>query len=208
MQAWSNEFGKNYTDRNLRSPEETDVLFQSNLGLTRSQLNEEFLGNLDRNIAILEVGSNVANQLVLLQKMGFSRLYGIDVQYNAINLACERTQGIHFVRGTAFDIPFKDNFFDLVFTSGVLIHIHPMDIETTLSEIYRCTKSYIWGYEYYSAVHENIVYRGRKDLLWRGNFVQLYLKHFPDLSIIKEKRFPYLDLDQSDSMFLLCKSKS
>jgi len=44
---------------------------------------------------------------------------------------------------------------------------------------------------------------GHTELLWKTNFVKLYLDTFPDLRIVKEKRFKYLDNDNVNSMFLL-----
>jgi len=51
---------------------------------------------------------------------------------------------INIIHGVADDIPFKDGYFDMVFTSGVLIHISPGNINRVLDEIYRCSREYIW----------------------------------------------------------------
>ena len=92
-------------------------------GYTRTEINSEFIGDFDRDMKILEVGSNVGNQLLCLQEMGFKSLYGIELQNYAVELSKSRTKRINIIEGSAFDIPFKDSYFDLVFTSGVLIHI-------------------------------------------------------------------------------------
>jgi len=97
--------------------------------------------SLDR---VLEVGCNVGNQLLLLKEMGYTNLWGIELQDYAVEIARKRTSGINIVKGSAFDIPYKDAFFDLVFTSGVLIHIPPDHINKVLDEIYRCTNRYIY----------------------------------------------------------------
>lgn len=83
--------------------------------------------------------------------------------------------------------------------SGVLIHLHPTDISKALTEIYRCTKNYIWGFEYYT----EIPYREHSSLLWKANFSQEYLNLFEDIRLEKEEYFPYLDSENTDSMFLL-----
>ena len=97
------------------------------------------------------------------------------------------------------------DFFDLVFTSGLLIHIAPEDITVVLDEIHRCTKQYIWCFEYYSDVYTKIEYRGRTDLLWKTNFAKLFSDHFSDLKLVKEEHFKYLSHDNVDTMFLLQK---
>ena len=66
-QVWSGKFGKDYTDRNIMSPEDLDRLYLENYGVSRTELNEEFLHGLNIN-RILEVGCNVGNQLLLLKK--------------------------------------------------------------------------------------------------------------------------------------------
>jgi pseudaminic acid biosynthesis-associated methylase len=202
---WTGEFGKQYTDRNAVSLDELEKLYIRNYGIKRMDLNKLFLDRLDRSIRILEVGSNIGNQLLCLQKMGFKNLYGIEPQEYAVEFSKKKVRHINLIRADVFDIPFKDNYFDMVFTSGVLIHLNPKDIVGALKEIYRCSKKYIWGFEYYAKIYTEIPYRGNKNLLWKANFPQLYLNSFPDLKPIKIKLFKYLNNDNVDAMFLLKK---
>ena len=202
---WKDEFGKEYTDRNALTLDELERMYENNFGLNRTKLNNIFIGKLDHSIRILEVGSNIGNQLLLLQKMGFKNLYGIEINDYAVELSKKRTKNINIIQGSAFDIPFKNEYFDLVFTSGLLIHIAPHDINLVLNEIYRCTKEYIWGFEYYEEKYTEIIYRGKKDLLWKANFAQLYLNLFEDVKLIKEKKLKYLNDNNIDIMFLLKK---
>jgi len=200
---WTSEFGKAYTDRNAISPEELDESYRKKYGTTRTELNLRFLNGLDHAIRILEVGSGIGNQLLILQRMGFQKLYGIDVQAYAVELSKARTRGINIIESSAFDIPFKDACFHLVFTSGLLIHISPFDISSVLREIYRCSSDYIWGFEYYSDEYTEVTYRGYEDLLWKADFSKLYRRAFDDLELVREERLEYLDNDNIDSMFLL-----
>jgi len=202
---WTGSFGKEYTQRNAMSLDEVDELYLKNYGVTRTDLNKSFLNRFSRSIKILEVGSNIGNQLMLLQKMGFNNLYGIEPQREAIELSKSRSVGINIIEGSTFDIPFKDRYFDLVFTSGVLIHIEPKNIKKAIKEIYRCSKRYIWGFEYYSEKYENIVYRGKGNLLWKANFPKIYMDTFSDLKLLKINFIKYKDSDNVDVMFLLKK---
>lgn len=203
-EAWSSEFGKSYTDRNPHTFEQMERDYMSEFGITRSSLNHEFLDGLPRSMKILEVGCNAGSQLLGLQQMGFENLYGIELQHYAVELSKENCKKINIIQGSAFDAPFKDGFFDMVYTSGVLIHISPNDIKDALKEIYRCSKKYIWGCEYYAEKYTEVEsYRGENNLLWKTNFAQLYVDTFPDLKIIKEKKFKYLATENVDSMFLL-----
>lgn len=205
MKEWAGKFGEEYVDRNITSPEEFDNLLRSRIGLSRTEQIDEFLSELKLN-NILEVGCNVGNQLLLLQKRGFKNLCGIELNRYAVEKAKERTKGIDILQGSAFNIQFKDAYFDMVFTSGVLIHISPQDINDVLDEIYRCSKKYIWGSEYFSAEYTKVNYRGHNELLWKTNFAELYLDRFSDLQLVKERKYPYLeDKKLVDHVFLLKK---
>ncbi len=212
LKEWTGEFGKEYTKRNLTTPEGVDNLYLSMYGITRTSINKDFIDFLDRDIRILEVGTNVGLQLNLLSKMGFQNLYGIEINPSAIEISHEINKGfpIYIIKASAFDIPFKDNWFDLVCTSGILIHIHPKDVYTAMSEIYRCTKKYIWCLEYFTNEgYKEIIYRGKSNLLWKTDFKKLFLDNFPKLKLIKEHFFPYIkNPDLVDQMFLLEKNIS
>ena len=140
----------------------------------------------------------------VLKTNGYSNLWGIELQDYAVEVARKRTSGFNIVKGTAFDIPFKDNFFDLVFTSGVLIHISPDDIDKVLDEMYRCTNKYIWGFEYYNPDgYLTVTYRGNDNLLWKTNFSKLFLDRFSDLKLVHTKIVKYTNNDNLDLMYLL-----
>ncbi len=202
---WKSDFGKNYTDRNVYSPNQLDEFYIETYDVSRAKMNEDFIGSLPRSIKILEVGSNVGNQLLSLHQMGFKNLYGIELQEYAVEISKSRTKGINILQGSAFDIPFKDNFFDLVFTSGVLIHISPDNLKTICSEIFRCSNKFIWGFEYYSEEFEEIVYRENKNLLWKADYAGLYKKYFPLLQLLKKENYKYVSSENVDQMFLLQK---
>jgi pseudaminic acid biosynthesis-associated methylase len=203
--CWQGAFGRDYTKRNPAIIDEMDKLYTTQYGITRTDLNLKFLDRCDHSIRILEVGANLGSQLQGLQKIGFKNLYGIEIQPYAVELSKQNTKNINLIQGSAFDIPFKDSYFDLVFTSGVLIHIKPDDLNIAMREIYRCTSEYIWGFEYYADKCLEIPYRGRGNLLWKADFAGLYQDEFRDLELVKEKRIKYLVNDNVDSMFLIRK---
>jgi pseudaminic acid biosynthesis-associated methylase len=205
IRMWTGTFGKEYTDRNALALEQMDELYKKNYGITGTELYQEFLGGLERSIKILEVGSNIGNTLLVLQRLGFRNLYGIEINGYAIEQAKANTKGINIIQASAFDIPFKDDFFDLVFTAGVLIHIAPADITRALKEIHRCSREYIWGGEYYADSYTEVRYRGHDNLLWKTNFARLYLDSFDDLELVKERRLKYLENENIDTVFLIRK---
>ena len=204
-------FWQEYTDRNDMTVDQMEEMYQQKYGITRTKMNQEFISPyFYQDSKVLEVGCNVGNQLLILQKMGFKYLYGIDTESYAVELAKGRTKGINIIQSSAFDIPFKDNYFDYVMTSGLLIHIPPEKINTALDEIYRCSKCYILCFEYYAPNYTQISYRGHEDLLWKADFSSLFLERFDTLGCRREKRFPYLHdyrvKNNVDMMFLLKKT--
>jgi pseudaminic acid biosynthesis-associated methylase len=206
MKVWQDQFGKEYTERSVFSPKGLDWEYQATWGVTRTAMNADFLQGVEQDGCILEVGCNVGNQLLCLQSMGFTRLYGIEIQAYAVEKAKSRSQDINIIQGSAFDLPFRDAYFDLVFTSGVLIHLNPSDLPKALGEIHRCSRHFIWGFEYFAERFTEVRYRGQENMLWKGDYSGAYQRQFPNLRLIKEKRLRYLANENVDSMFLLAKS--
>ncbi|MCD9022312.1 pseudaminic acid biosynthesis-associated methylase [Cohnella silvisoli] len=206
MDFWNGEFGAAYTDRNSLTFDEMEDYYKSNFEVTRTEMNREFLSNVQLNSA-LEVGCNVGCQLEVLQRMGYENLYGIELQWYAVEKTKEKLKRVNVVQGSAFQMPFKDGCFDLVFTNGVLIHIAPDDIGMALDEIYRVSDQYIWGCEYFSENYQELNYHGVGEKMWKTNFMKLYLDRFPDLSVVREKKYTYTSSQNQDQMFLLKKNK-
>ena len=208
MKVWKGEFGRAYTDRNTLDLEELDSLYRKNYGITRTQINQEFLSDIPKDASFLEVGCNAGNQLLLLQRMGYSNLSGIELQPYALAMAKSRTQDMSLALGSALAIPHEDASFDVVFTSGVLIHIAPSDLPRAMDEIHRCTKGFIWGLEYYSPSVTEVNYRSHNELLWKMDYAQLYLQRYADLELVREQHIPYLADSNVDKVFLLRKKQS
>ena len=205
IRRWSGDFGREYTDRNDHTPQQLDQFYLKTYAVTRRELNQRFLKGVPRDARILEVGCNMGTQLVLLKEMGFSRLSGIEIQGYALERAKERLGEAQLVKASALSIPFPDRHFDLVFTSGVLIHVAPAELPIALAEIHRCTKKWIWGMEYYTPQMTGINYRGHHDLLWKADYARLYRETFDDLELVNEARMRYLENQNIDVMFLLCR---
>jgi pseudaminic acid biosynthesis-associated methylase len=210
IKFWKGAFGQEYTDRHSFDRESWDRFYLSNWGFTKAAMNEPCIGSLDKNLKILEVGCNIGLQLLCLQRMGYYNLHGIEIQDYAVEKAKKNTQGINIIQGSAFDLPYKDKWFDLVCTNGVLIHINPADYDRIMSEMYRCSSKYIMGFEYYSENLKAINYRGNDGYLWKADFAQEFCQRFPDLKLIYRQFYPYKSASESgniDCIYLLEKKK-
>ena len=200
---WGGSFGREYTDRNAMSLAQMEEMTKSRYGIGKTALNTEFIGSLDRSLRILEAGANIGNQLLCLQQMGFRNLFALELQGYAVRLARSRTQGIEIVQGSLLEMPFGDACFDLVFTSGVLIHISPDDLGTAMHEVCRCSGKYVLGLEYWAPETTEIRYRGKQNMMWKADYARLYVDSCGGLESLKERRLEYVDGDEVDTMFLL-----
>ena len=81
-------------------------------------------------------------------------------------------------------LPYGDDAADLVFTSGVLIHVPPADLPRAMAEIYRVAKRWILSIEYFNNVPEEIKYRDRDGMMWRCDWGEAWLAQFPTLKPI------------------------
>lgn len=210
MELWLSQFGEEYTDRNTFSRESIDQKYQEIFGVSRSDMNLRFLDSMDRNIRILEVGCNIGMQLDILQAMGFTQLYGIELQRQAVDIARSRLAAVDVIQGSAFDLPFRDGWFDLVYTSGVLIHIAPEDLPVAMREIVRCSRRFVWGFEYYADAITEVPYRDRTGCLWKAPFASLFQEYAGPLHALKEEKFTRLigaETGKLDAMYLLEKAQ-
>src|SRR5579862_7507188 len=135
--VWTADFGREYTDRNTFDPPALDELGLQNYGISRRQINEISLEGVAKSASFLEVGCNTGNQLLLLQQMGYQNLSGVELQPYALEIARRRLPHAAIQQGSALALPHPDSAFDVVFTSGVLIHISPEDLPRAMEEIHR-----------------------------------------------------------------------
>jgi len=87
----------------------------------------ECLQNLDRrNVRILEVGCGSSIDTHIIAQKIDGKAFGVDISQNAINIAHHVSK--HFFKKVILDVQdarrlkFEDNFFDLVFSQGLLEH--------------------------------------------------------------------------------------
>jgi len=170
-------------------------------GVARSTIIDQFPSEIPKTASFLEVGCNAGNQLLLLKQMGWSNLSGTALQPYAIEIAQSRVPGVTLKQGSALALPWADNSFDVVFTSGVSIHISPDELAQAMDELHRVSKAYIWCLQYFAPEVAQIRYRDRGELLWKMDFVRAFLERFRDLELVKETRLQYLQNANLDTVF-------
>lgn len=140
----------------------------------------------DLNISkILEVGSNVGHNLVSLSRIKDYQLVGLEPSKYAVLQGRSSTNLISILEGNIFDIPFKDGYFDLVFSCGVLIHISIEDLPKAMDEMYRVSNRYLLVVEYFAEKETVIPYHGHNNMLWKRDFKKHFEERFPKMKLLK-----------------------
>jgi pseudaminic acid biosynthesis-associated methylase len=171
---WSGEFGDEYVARNVDAWERRGPFWR------------ELLGKVEVT-NVLEVGCNVgANLHWLAEALGPTLVFGVDVNEEALARARARYPKANVVLASGRELPFRDRWFDLVFTAGVLIHLPPAVLPLAMAEIVRCSARYVLCAEYFAEEPTEIPYRGETGALFKRDFGGLYQELFPDLSLLEQ----------------------
>ena len=133
--------------------------------------------------SILEVGANVGKNLCAFAQLTDAALHAVE-PFEAAYAALTDRDDLALAQATNCGgdaLPYGDGEIDLVFTSGVLIHIAPDDLPRVMSEIVRVARRYILCNEYFAKTPEEIPYRRETGLLFKRDFGRAYLEGWPDL---------------------------
>ena len=136
--------------------------------------------------SVLEVGSNIGLNLIYLNQLYGEDLdlFAVEPNIAAFNKLASEAQLKNLKKAwncNAFNLPLEDGSIDLVFTSGVLIHIAPEDLRRATDEVVRVANKFVLCMEYFSHKAESIEYRGRKGLLFKRDFGAFYQDTYPEL---------------------------
>src|SRR6266576_192160 len=154
---WAGEFGNAYLERNNVAPEHWHPFFAQVLSRTYGVR------------TICELGANRGHNLSAIAGLSPNyELFGVDVNARAV-AEMRNVPGVTATLSSAQDYE-PGRTFDLVFTSGVLIHICPEDLPTIYKKLYILSNRYIMINEYFSPTPVTVEYRGTKDALFKRDF--------------------------------------
>lgn len=191
LKFWTGKFGDQYWRRNKITSEKIE---------SGAKAYEQIFANT-KSKSILEVGSNIGIQLTILRKLlGSSvKLYAVEPNKTAFTQLTNnpRIQLTKAYNCDGYRLPFDDSSIDLVFTSGVLIHIPPQNLLNITKEIVRVSKHYVLCIEFFSHEPEEKAYRGHRNVFFKRDFGAFYLDNFPTLKTVDygffwEREFPQL----------------
>jgi len=177
VQQWASQFGDDYVERNDFA--EWKIKYGVE-GFRR------MIGKLELD-SILEVGSNIGLNLIYTDALfnGQVRLHAVEPNKKAYDrLLANKINLAQAWNCDGFNIPLPDSSVDLVFTSGVLIHVAPDDLGRITDEIVRVAKKYVLCSEYFSQDPEEKPYHSQAGLLFKRDFGSFYLDRHPTLKIV------------------------
>jgi pseudaminic acid biosynthesis-associated methylase len=182
LNQWSGHFGNEYQDRNASNWQSIK---------NRSRLFSDIFQIMENTskafpASIIEVGGGCGDNLRAID-MIYER-----TRTNVKLMSCDPNKAARkamkdiatAIPGDLSQLPYNDNFADMVFTSGVLIHIPPDNIPWALSEIYRVSKRWILSIEYFNPTPDRVTYHGQDNMLWRRDWGKLWLDKYPDLKCL------------------------
>lgn len=93
---------------------------------------------------ILEIGCNTGPNLIRINEIFPTiNLSGLDVSWKCINKAQEYLPTAFLRAGDYHNLPFPDEYVDLILADAVLMYSNPDQIEQAMKEIDRVTKKYV-----------------------------------------------------------------
>jgi len=167
---WKGGFGDAYAERNTGfDPRLEERAWQSMLRRIPG----------DRPLrGILECGCNTGRNLHSLRRlMPEVELGLIELHEGSFRKAVASVKPVFSFNGPIAECPDPDRPFDLVFTSGVLIHVHPDELLRTLTKMYQLSSEFILVSEYFNRTPVSIPYHGEADKLFKRDFGGFALDH-------------------------------
>ena len=129
--------------------------------------------------SLLECGCNIGRNIKFLNKvLPKSKKSIIEISKEAFRTVSERYDIDKSFNGSIVDSKFKSESFDLVFSSGVLIHIHPSDLLENMTKMFNYSRKYILIAEYFNRTPVMIEYQGEKDKLFKRDFGKMFIENF------------------------------
>lgn len=171
---WAGQFGNAYIDRNKDAGEGRERFWKS------------FLSKYTVGSA-LEVGCNIGGNLRwIAPRMKGQGLFAVDINPQAVREIRKNFPDINVLCLPARQLCFRDAYFDLVFTAGVLIHQPESTLPLVMSEIVRCSRKYVLCLEYYALETVEIPYREQTGALFKRDYGTLYQNLFPELVLLEK----------------------
>lgn len=166
---WAEQYARDYIARNSA--------FDNALGV---QAWRKMLASAERPIRnFLECGCNIGRNIgQLATALPEAQPSIIEISRPAFEFVTSQHSFGHAFNGAILDADLPQQAFDLVFTMGVLIHIHPDQLLAHMARMHAFSSRYILMGEYFNRTPTMIEYRGEKDRLFKRDFGKLFAENF------------------------------
>ena len=168
QQFWANEYAQEYIEKNKSFDQELGKKGWSIMLKEASHVNSilECGCNIGRNLQFInDILPQVKISIIEISKTDFDFVnghYKVDQKFN----------------GSILQSNFKPNSFDLTFTMGVLIHIHPNDVLNNMQKLYDYSSRYVLIGEYFNRTKVMLEYQGQPNKLFKMDFGKLFIENF------------------------------
>ena len=197
-QFWAGKFGDEYIDRN-----KSDILLAANI-----KMFSDVFSKIKPISSITEYGCNVGMNFKAIKSiLPNCSLRGVEINEAAVESLRNQNPEIDVCHKSILD---GDNVeVDFTFTKGVLIHIHPEQLNKIYENLYNNSLKYILIAEYYNPSPVALSYRGYDNKLFKRDFAGELLDLYSNLELLdygfcyhRDNLFPQDDI----TWFLLEKS--
>ena len=185
LQEKSEKYWGNTVDPNRRKQSYFDTYFKDENLKKSLDFRASKILNQDPDInSILDIGCGYGAFLYNFNNINSNtKLAGIDISKEAIEFCKKTIPTAKFINDKFSNITrhIKENSYDVVYTSGVIIHQAPDTVDNLINDLIKIGKKYIIHFE---DIGNNELISGEKDhnpqwreskqFLWRNNLVKVY----------------------------------
>ncbi len=192
---WTSEFASGYMQRNNIDDKICNVP-------SRINFFKEVIDKTHDLQSVIEFGANIGLNILALKKLKPTlSITALEINSNACE-SLKTIPNINVINESIVDAaPEKVGKYDLTFTSGVLIHINPEELDKSYNLLYECSNKYILVAEYYSPKPVMIPYHGKDNVLFKRDFAGELLDRYNKLKLVdygfkyhRDNCFPLGDL--------------
>jgi pseudaminic acid biosynthesis-associated methylase len=189
---WQGDFGDDYCYRN-----KDKLLIKNNFVLFKKIFSKFF-----KIKSLIEFGPNIGLNVIALKKIfKLNFITGVEINKKAC-LQIKNIKKLNIINDSIIDFTPKKKY-DLVLVKGVLIHINPHKLKKVYKTIYKSCKpsGYILIAEYYSPQPTMLIYRGKRNKLFKRDFAGEFVSLFKKTKIVKygfayhKDKYPQDDLN-------------
>ena len=170
---WLQTYADRYIERNNR--------FDFELGLKAWRRMLAKAGPIE---SLLECGSNIGRNIAFLEELlPQAKKSIIELAEKPFQTVTSRFDLDGTFNGPIVASNFELASFDLVFTNGVLIHIHPDEVVANMRKMFDYSRRHILIGEYFNRTPVMIEYQGEPDRLFKSDFGKTFVTNF-DVDVV------------------------